>query len=176
MLRPSLCMSRCSIVTQKRSPQYVPVSLALRLMNYRIYEVEEGEKEALAELRIAAMRPSLEAVGRFDPDRARSRFLDNFRRDSTRKIEVDGRLAGFYVLKEKADHLYLDHMYIRPELQGNGLGSLILEGIIVEAQERGLPLRLGALRGSRSNQFYQSHGFVQTHEEEWDIYYEHSKC
>ncbi|WP_028671934.1 GNAT family N-acetyltransferase [Saccharospirillum impatiens] len=141
-------------------------------MNYRIFEVEEGEKEALAELRIAAMQPSLEAVGRYDPDRASSRFLDNFRRELTRKIEVNGGLAGFYVVKENTDHLYLEHMYIHPELQGNGLGSLILKGIIVEAQERGLPLRLGALRGSRSNQFYQSHGFVQTHEEEWDIYHE----
>ena len=145
-------------------------------MNYQIYEVEDAEKEALAELRITAMRPSLEAVGRFDPNRARSRFLNNFCRESTRKIEVDGGLAGFYVVKDNDDHLYLDHMYIRPELQGNGLGSLILEGIIVEAQERGLPLRLGALRGSRSNQFYQSHGFAQTHEEEWDIFYEHHKC
>jgi len=145
-------------------------------MNYRICKVEEGEEETLAELRIAAMRPSLEAVGRFDPDRARSRFLDNFHRDATRKIEVGGTLAGFYVLKDNADHLYLDHMYIRPELQGNGLGSMILKDIIVEAQERGLPLRLGALRGSRSNRFYQSHGFVQTHEEEWDIYYEYRKC
>jgi hypothetical protein len=62
-------------------------------MNYRIYEVEEDEKEALAELRIAAMRPSLEAVGRFDPDRARSRFLNNFCREATRKVEVDERLA-----------------------------------------------------------------------------------
>ena len=145
-------------------------------MNYQIYEVEEDEKEAFADLRIAAMRPSLEAVGRFDPDRARSRFLDNFLRVATRKIEVDGGLVGFYVLKDNEDHLYLDHMYVRPEFQGNGLDGLILKRIIAEAQERGLPLRLGALRGSRSNQFYQSHGFVRTHEEEWDIYYEYRKC
>ena len=145
-------------------------------MNYQIYEVEEGEKESLADLRIAAMRPSLEAVGRFDPDRARSRFLDKFLRVATRKIVVDGGLVGFYVLKDNGDHLYLDHMYIRPEFQGNGLGGLILKSIIAEAQARGLPLRLGALRGSRSNQFYQSHGFVRTHEEEWDIYYEYRKC
>ena len=61
-------------------------------MNYQIYEVEEGEKEALADLRVAAMRPSLEALGRFDPDRARSRFLDKFIRVATRKIVVDGGL------------------------------------------------------------------------------------
>ncbi|MFY0666261.1 MAG: GNAT family N-acetyltransferase [Natronospirillum sp.] len=144
-------------------------------MKYHICNVNEGEQDALAELRIAAMKPSLEAVGRFDPERARARFLDTFDRDATRKIEVDGVLAGFYVVKDNGDHLYLDHMYIRPELQGNGLGSLILKRIMAEAKERGLPLRLGALRGSRSNQFYKSHGFVQTHEAEWDIYYEHSQ-
>lgn len=142
-------------------------------MNYQSCEVQDDEKEALAELRILSMKESLEALGRFDPVRARRRFLDGFEREATRKIDVAGRLAGFYVIKDKGDHLYLDHLYIHPEFQGNGLGSVALKSIMAEAQERKLPLRLGALRGSRSNAFYRSHGFVQTHEEEWDIYYEY---
>jgi hypothetical protein len=35
-----------------------------------------------------------------------------------------------------------------------------------------LPLRLGALRDSPSNGFYQRHGFFKTHEDRFDIYYE----
>jgi GNAT superfamily N-acetyltransferase len=67
-------------------------------------------------------------------------------------------------------------MYIQPELQGNGLGSSILKAIIVNALERELPLRPGALRGSKSKLPYQSHGFVQTHQEEWYVYYECGRC
>lgn len=145
-------------------------------MNYQLGKVEEHEKEALAQLRISAMRESLEAVGRFDPARARGRFIDCFDRGGTRKIEIDGRLVGFYALKDKGDHFYLDHLYIHPDFQGNGLGASVLASVIALAQERKLPLRLGALRGSRSNKFYLSHGFVQTGESEWDYYYEYRSC
>ena len=34
-----------------------------------------------------------------------------------------------------------------------------------------MPVRVGALRGSSSNGFYQRHGFMRTAEDEWDIYY-----
>lgn len=142
-------------------------------MNYKICEVTESEKEVLAQLRISAMRESLEAIGRFDPARARSRFIDGFDRTATRKIEIGGRLIGFYVLKDKGDHLYLDHLYVHPDFQGNGLGASVLKSVIALAQERNLSLRLGALRGSRSNRFYLAQGFVQTGESEWDLYYEY---
>lgn len=145
-------------------------------MNYQIWKVEGSEKEALAQLRSVAMRESLEAIGRFDPVRARRRFLDNFNQEGTRKLVIDGRLVGFYALTHKEDHLYLDHLYIHPDFQRNGLGASILASVIALAQAHQLPLRLGALRGSRSNGFYLAHGFVQTGESEWDIYYEHQCC
>ncbi|MCH8551411.1 MAG: GNAT family N-acetyltransferase [Natronospirillum sp.] len=145
-------------------------------MNYQISEVQEHEKESLVQLRISAMRESLEAIGRFDPARARGRFLDAFDREATRKIEIDGQLIGFYVLKDKGDHLYLDHLYVHPDFQGQGLGASALAPIIELAQDRQLPLRLCALRGSRSNSFYLSHGFVQTGESEWDLFYEYRVC
>lgn len=141
-------------------------------MDYMICGVSEDEKETLAQLRILAMRESLDAVGRFDPARARARFLDGFDSEATRKLLVGGDLVGFYVVKEKRDHLHLDHLYIVPEYQGKGMGASVLGVIISEARERKMPLRLGALRGSRANTFYQSHGFVQTHADDWDIYYE----
>lgn len=145
-------------------------------MNYQICAVEESEKEVLAQLRIAAMRESLETVGRFDPLRARARFVDGFDCESTRKIKMADGLAGFYVIKDKGDHFYLEHLYVHPDFQGKGIGASILQSLIAVAQNRKLPLRVGALRGSRSNQFYRSHGFIQTHEEEWDIYYEMPHC
>ena len=44
-----------------------------------------ADGEALASLRVAAMRESLERIGRFDPQRARQRFLATFEdRKSTR--------------------------------------------------------------------------------------------
>ena len=141
-------------------------------MNYEISPVTEIDKESLAELRLAAMKESLENVGRFNPEVARSRFLNSFCKNDTKKILVKGVLVGFYVTHNKGDHIHLDHLYFSPEYQGFGLGANVLNLIKGQAREAGLPIRLGALRGSRSNEFYKKHGFVFTHEEEWDIYYE----
>ena len=52
-----------------------------------------------------------------------------------------------------------------------GLGGRTLRRLLAQADAQGLPLRVGALRGSDSNRFYQRHGFVQIEESEWDIEY-----
>jgi hypothetical protein len=73
---------------------------------------EPGDAEALVALRILAMRESLERIGRFDPVRARERFLSGFSPRHTRHILVDGERAGFVVVKPDGDGLTLDHLYI----------------------------------------------------------------
>ncbi|WP_431688190.1 GNAT family N-acetyltransferase [Hahella sp. NBU794] len=131
--------------------------------------------DALAEIRAQAMQPSLEAVGRFDANRVRSRFLDTFVPEDTFKIMESGKLAGFFVLRNKHDHLYLDHLYLHPDYQNRSIGGKVLAKVKSEAANKGLPIRLGALRNSKANDFYQKHGFVKTHEGEFDIYYEYSQ-
>jgi GNAT superfamily N-acetyltransferase len=129
--------------------------------------------EELAALRIEAMRDSLERIGRFDVGRARARLRDGFAPDCTRHILVEGHRAGFVTVKRRECDLYLEHFYVHPAYQRRGIGSRVLRGIFAEADQQGLPLALGALRGSDANEFYARHGFVRSEETEteWDIYY-----
>ncbi|CUI78101.1 GNAT family N-acetyltransferase [Achromobacter aegrifaciens] len=133
--------------------------------------VSEADFEDLLALRIEAMRESLERLGRFDPERARSRLRSTFRPEHTWSIEQDGQRIGFYALRPEGDGLRLDHLYIRPAAQGSGLGGQVMRKILQEADRLGLAVSLGALRDSDSNRFYRRHGFVQTGESEWDIDY-----
>ncbi|KAB7896774.1 GNAT family N-acetyltransferase [Rouxiella sp. S1S-2] len=126
----------------------------------------------LAEIRAAAMRPSLEELGRYDAQRVRKRFLDTYVAAETFKILHQGTLAGLFVLRNKVDHLYLDHLYVLAEYQNLRLGKAVIEHITGKAKALQLPVKLGALRGSPANAFYVKHGFIQTHEDEFDIYYE----
>lgn len=141
-------------------------------MHYRIALAEDGT--ALAELRAQAMKASLMALGRYDEQRVRRRFLDTFVPQDTRLILREEALLGFYVLRQRDDHYYLDHLYVQPQYQGEGIGGKVLTLIIQMAREHKLPVRLGALRGSPANDFYRKNGFRQTHEDEFDIYYEYS--
>ena len=127
--------------------------------------------EALVQIRIDAMRESLEQIGRFDPTRARERFLASFDAACCRYILVDGVKAGFVLIRPEPDHLLLDHLYIVPRHQGKGVGAAVLDAVLADADAQALPVRLGALRDSDSNRFYQRHGFIKTGESEWDIYY-----
>lgn len=126
----------------------------------------------LADIRARAMQPSLELLGRFDEQRVRQRLLSNFQPDDTQKIFYQGKLVGFYVLLDKTDHLYLDHFYIDPEFQSAGIGGAVTAEIKKIAEQQQKPIRLGALKGSRSNEFYRRHGFQPTHEGEFDVYYQ----
>jgi GNAT superfamily N-acetyltransferase len=131
----------------------------------------QDDAAALAELRVAAMRPSLERIGRFDEQRARQRFLGAFDARSTRHIVKIGQRTGFVVIRQQADHLLLDHLYIHPDHQGGGIGAAVLALLFAEADLARLPLRVGALRDSDSNRFYLRHGFELVERAEWDNYY-----
>lgn len=134
-------------------------------------DVTAADFDELAALRIAAMRESLERVGRFDPERARERLRKTFHPEHTQFILLDGERIGFYTFRPGAEGFSLDHLYIHPTCQSQGVGSCVLRRLMARADDGGIPVRLGALRGSASNCFYQRHGLVKTSEDEWDVYY-----
>ena len=142
-------------------------------LNVAFASTTSDDVETLVQIRIEAMRESLDRIGRFDPVRSRERFLASFEPAQCRFIFVDGVKAGFVLVRPEPDHVQLAHLYIVPAYQGKGLGAAVLEAVLADADAQRLPVRLNALRDSDSNRFYQRHGFVKTGEDEWDIYYVH---
>jgi len=136
-----------------------------------IVSANSKDADTLADLRALAMKESLEALGIFDPTRVREGLLSSFDPTLTKKVLINGQLAAFYVLREEPDWLYLNHLYVLPQFQGEKIGTTVLSLIIKQGDELGKKIKLRALKESRSNDFYLSHGFVKTHEEEFDNYY-----
>jgi ribosomal protein S18 acetylase RimI-like enzyme len=127
--------------------------------------------DALVELRIEAMRESLQRVGRFDPARARERFASTFDPAHTRHVLANGQRVGFIVVKPHAEGLLLDHLYLLPGHQGQGIGGHVLAELLADADAQRSPIHVGALRESAANAFYLRHGFHPVSESEWDIFY-----
>lgn len=117
------------------------------------------------------MRESLERIGRFDPARARERFLSGFSPEQTRHILFENTKAGFVAVKPIKDGLLLDHLYVKPEHQGKGIGAAVLSEVFAQASTAKCSVRVGALRESKSNHFYAQHGFVLVEQAEFDNYY-----
>lgn len=133
--------------------------------------VTDADFDELVALRIAAMRDSLERVGRFDPERARERLRQSFHPGDTEFILCDGQRVGFYTFRPAGDGFHLDHLYVHPAHQSVGIGTHVMRILLCRSDALQVPIHLGALRDSPSNRFYQRNGFVQTAEDEWDIYY-----
>jgi len=131
----------------------------------------EGDFEALLSLRLAAMRESLDKVGRFDPQRARERLSRGYLPAYTRHILRSGELVGFVVVVPREHDWLLDHLYIHPSAQGEGIGSWVLSQVLNEADAQHKAVSVTALKHSDANRFYLRHGFVLQAEGEWDLYY-----
>ena len=131
----------------------------------------EADAQALADLRVTAMRESLERIGRFDPVRARERLLSSFDAAATRHVLAGGVRVGFFVLRTQSGEMVLDHLYIDPRHQGRGIGAAVLAKVFSEADRLCLDVRVGALKQSASNRFYMRHGFEPVAQDEWDIRY-----
>ena len=139
-------------------------------MDLHVYfkPVTPEDADALATLRVDAMRESLERAGRFDPARARNRFLDSYSPQDTHEIVANGERAGFYVLKWKGASLWLDHL---DRWQGQGIGARVLRHVFARADDLQVDVGVGALRGSPANRFYARHGFELVEQVDVDNYY-----
>ncbi|MDP3749189.1 MAG: GNAT family N-acetyltransferase [Phenylobacterium sp.] len=140
---------------------------------FRFSPAAASDLEQLVELRIAAMRESLERIGRFDPVRARRRMVEQFRPEHTRLIWRGEALAGCVAFgPDGPGWLRLEHFYIHPDRQGAGLGAEVLSALLAESDAQALAVRLTVLRESAANRFYARHGFTETGRDEVDIFYE----
>ena len=142
----------------------------------QLQPVAAADFDALLALRVRAMRPSLEALGRFDPDRARERFASSFMPEHMQHIVLDGERVGCVTLRPKAAALRMDHLYIEPTAQGQGLGALVMDWACAQADWRQQPLELAALQGSDANRFYLRHGLKEVSRSEFDIEYRRLPC
>jgi GNAT superfamily N-acetyltransferase len=137
--------------------------------------VQASDFDAMAALRIAALRESLERLGRFDPVRARGRLAAGFVPQYMHHIEVDSQRVGFVTLRpddgSRPACLKMDHLYIRPGSQSQGIGAWALDWAKSRATCQQRDICLSALKVSDANRFYLRHGFVSTGESEFDIDY-----
>jgi len=129
--------------------------------------VAAGDFEPMLALRIAALRASLERLGRFDPARARERLQAGFAPEHMQHICLDGERIGYLTLKPDGAALRLEHLYVRPGRQGQGVGAWAMAWI----KSHGRDVSLSALKLSDANRFYLRHGFEVVGESDFDIDY-----
>jgi GNAT superfamily N-acetyltransferase len=84
----------------------------------------------------------------------------------TNVLEVDGRLAGVYVLRGEAPEMELSRMMIAPEMTRLGLGRLLWNHMVDTAREHGVR-ELTIDSDPNAEGFYQRMGAVTIGAHDW---------
>lgn len=140
------------------------------MVDWELRPASVSDVEAVAELRAVVLRADLERLGRYDERRVRQRLRDGFDPAHTWVIEVDGAFAGCVALRPAQDARWLEHFYLAPRLQGGGIGSGVLRGLLERCDRGGLLVRLNVLRGSAARRLYERHGFTVETEDAVDVF------
>jgi GNAT superfamily N-acetyltransferase len=123
----------------------------------------------MAELRAVALRPDLERLGRWDPVRVRRRFLDGWAPERTSVIRVGGRDVGLIARRDEPDARWIEHFYLDPAVQGEGIGGEVLRDLM-SRHDDGRPFRLDVLQGSAARRLYERAGFRVEREDAVDVW------
>ncbi|GAA3635094.1 GNAT family N-acetyltransferase [Streptomyces chitinivorans] len=140
------------------------------MVDWDIRQASAADAAEAAELRALVLRDDLERLGRYDEQRVRQRLRDGFDPAHTWVIEVDGAFAGCVALRRAGDAHWLEHFCLAPRLQGRGIGSGVLRGLLEQCDRDGVLVRLNVLRGSSARRLYERHGFTLETEGPVDVF------
>lgn len=77
-------------------------------------------------------------------------------------VERAGEPIGALGVKEGSDGIFLAELQISPELQGQGLGTEVLRGVLERARTANKHVSLRVLLQNRARSLYERHGFLTT--------------
>jgi GNAT superfamily N-acetyltransferase len=114
-----------------------------------------------------AYRTKKEALGKYveqvwgwDDEEQRRLHDQRFTPENFRVIQASGIDSGILAPARKTDCLRLNQLFILPEYQGRGIGTLCMMHVLKDAAAYKLPVRLRVLKvNSRAAAFYKRLGF-----------------
>jgi SAM-dependent methyltransferase/ribosomal protein S18 acetylase RimI-like enzyme len=132
-------------------------------MRCHLRPATEADREFLFSLFRTTMREVIEQTWGWDEERQRADFDRRFEASSVWVVESGRRAAGTVWLEWKPDAVYVHELQIVPELQGQGIGTAVLEQVIAQGGQKALPVTLSVVRANpRAKRLYERMGFEVT--------------
>lgn len=122
----------------------------------------------MVELRAVALRADLERLGRYDAVRVRERMRTSFVPAWSRIVVVDGIDVGSITARPDGAERWIEHFYLSPNVQGQGIGSRVLRKVLDESHDG--DTRLNVLQGSAARRLYERFGFIVDDEDNVDVF------
>ena len=137
------------------------------VLDWTVREGRPSDVDALADLKLAALKPDLRRAGVWRPPYNRARFAREYVPGETRVVEAEGRLLGCLAVHLDGDEVWLRHFYLAEEARGRGIGTRLLTEALASLGSRSV--LLDVLTGSRAAGLYLRHGFVPVEDDGVDV-------
>jgi ribosomal protein S18 acetylase RimI-like enzyme len=128
------------------------------------------DAEFLFQLQRATMREYVEQTWSWDERWQRAHFQEKFDPARNQIVVLDNRDIGVIAAERREDEVFLTSLYILPEYQRRGIGTLLIKSVIEGAFQEGLPVRLRVLKVNPARRLYERLGFTVV-EEAYTHYY-----
>jgi ribosomal protein S18 acetylase RimI-like enzyme len=110
-------------------------------------------------LYLDSTRPLLLALGRWDEDRVRARFVDDFKPHCAHVICAAGAEIGWMQVSRIADGFHLDQLHLADGHRDHGIGTQLIEALLARARAAGCCVALNVIRGNPARHLYERLGF-----------------
>ena len=102
----------------------------------------------------------------------RTKFAESYDESASSIIVASGADVGWLMIVRSGDEIELAQIYIVPESQSRGIGTILVNQLVDEARRNRIPLRLSTAKINPARRLYERLGFVVTHEDQYKVYME----
>jgi GNAT superfamily N-acetyltransferase len=99
-----------------------------------------------------------------------SSFRERWEVSEVRIITCGGTDVGWLQSRIHDDSLFLVQLFLEPDCQGKGIGTEILNRLMGDASQSGMPMTLGVVKTNPARRLYERLGFKITHEDDRKFY------
>jgi ribosomal protein S18 acetylase RimI-like enzyme len=124
-----------SVTSYERSDALPTRSCPSNIPTVRLRQATDADDDFCLQLNIATMREYIEPIYGWDIDEQHRLHVRYFKPQRLLIIEDDnGAAIGLLEVSDKGDHLYVSRIEVRPEAQGRGVGTAVMDGLIREGR------------------------------------------
>ena len=120
---------------------------------------ESSEIELAFDIKRDAMGPHVAAKWGWNEVFQREHHFRRWREKPWHFIVVEGQVAGTVSLDWQSTHLQFGEFYVASPFRGQGIGTVVLAGALIEADARALETKLEYLKWNPVASLYARHGF-----------------
>jgi len=129
-------------------------------MNYSLKQANKNNLEFIFNLKKSTLKAHIEKIWGWDDEYQRQVLSTEFIEENNYMIYSDGVIIGVLEINETIDEFHIVELEIVPEYQRKGIGSAILQDIILRMNEKGKKIKLGCFTiNTEALKLYEKNGF-----------------